>query len=1016
VLCTWHGLTQLLRTAKLLPSVRLTLRNASLSKVVLFKRTDSVADVQKVAVGKLKTKKSALHASWTLGSAAPQPLRDLHSVPDGAAVEFSDSPADSSTRAASGAASSSSSQPAADEPAQAEAAVPEEEADAPADALLVAARAARSARSAAALAAALLSPAEAVAESARLLATAGRAPPAMSAARAALPCAAHRADFLSALSRHAVLLLRAETGSGKSTQAPQYVLEDAVARGAGATTNILVAQPRRVAASSLARRVADERGEALGDVVGCAMRGARHASRRTRILYCTTGVLLRLLTEGGASLARVSHVFIDEVHERSVEVDLCMLLLRRMLHATAASTPRVCLMSATADAEALAAYFGGAPSAAVLRVPGRAHPVRTLFLEDVLEAQPTLRLAPPQRAPQRPASAAQQQQQQRRREGEPAPQVRRLDLPPCDDGDDGDDRAPSERDAPLPPGGYSAATMSTLRQWDGDRIDYALLTAAVAHAVAHLCAGSPSGAVLVFLPGAAEIARAAAAIGAHPVLARFARCVPLHGSLPVAAQQRAFEPAPPGVTKVVLSTNVAETAVTIPDCTVVVDTCRVKEMSFDAARGMTRLADGAACRAALTQRAGRAGRVRPGTALRLLPRAAFDALPHASAPELLRTPLEAALLSAHLMLPPDAAAGGNAAAVALLRAAPSPPPAAALDAATATLRCVGALDVRGALTPLGLLLAHIPVDARLAKMCVYASLLGCLPAALTIAAALATRSPFAPPPDRLEAANEARRRLAAGRSSDHLAVLAAYDGWRAAKRRGRGAERAFLDDNALSASALREMEDVRAVLRARLSDAGIIADDAAHDGGGDGADAPPGCREEDAALLRGVLAAGLWPRLARVSRTPPRRPGDAPGTLLLAGPRAEEVYPHPGSINAKGLPDGGWVAYLEAVETSRAFVRESTLVSPFAVALFCGDLAVDHGGGAVACDGWARFRAPPAAGVLLKRLRARLGAALLARVAGTPPSPADEATTAAVIKLLRAERPPPTLRRATGGD
>jgi ATP-dependent RNA helicase DHX57 len=1004
--------------------VRLTLRNASLSKVVLFKRTDSVADVLKVAVGKLKTKKSATHASWTLGSAAAQPLCDLHSVPDGAAVEFSDTPVDGSSRAPSDVASF---QPAAGDATEPEAAEPEE-VDAPADdALLMAARAARATRSAVVLAAALLSPSEVAAESARLLGGAGRAPPAMASARAALPCAAHRADFLAALSRHAVLLLRAETGSGKSTQAPQYVLEDAVARGAGAATYILVAQPRRVAASSLARRVAAERGETLGDVVGCAMRGARHASRRTRILYCTTGVLLRLLTEGGASLARVSHVFIDEVHERSVEVDLCMLLLRRMLQdaarcADAASPPppRVCLMSATADAEALAAYFGGAPTAGVLRVPGRTHPVRTLFLEDVLEAQPSLRLSQPQRAPhERPASASQQQrqqqqQQQRRREGEPAPQARRLDLPPCGDDDDGDGAAPSERDAPRPSGGYSAATLASLRQWDGERIDYALLTAAVAHAVATLCAGSPPGAVLVFLPGAAEIARAAAAIGAHPVLARAARCVPLHGSLPVAAQQRAFEPAPPGLTKVVLSTNVAETAVTIPDITVVVDTCRVKEMSFDVARGMARLADGAACRAALAQRAGRAGRVRPGAALRLLPRAAFDALPHATAPELLRTPLEAALLSAHLMLPPDAAGGGNAAAVALLRAAPSPPPAAALDAASATLRAIGALDARGALTPLGLLLAHIPVDARLAKMCVYASLLGCLPAALTIAAALATRSPFAPPPDRLEAANEARRRLAAGRSSDHLAVLAAYDGWRAAKRRGRGAERAFLDEHALSASALREMEDVRAVLRARLSEAGVVADDGADDDG-DGADAPP-CREEDAALLRGVLAAGLWPRLARVSRTPPRRPGDAPGTLLLAGPRCEELYPHPGSVNAKGLPDGGWVAYLEAVETSRAFVRDSTLVSPFAVALFCGDLAVDHGGGAVACDGWARFRAPPAAGVLLKRLRARLGAALLARVAGAPPSPADEATAAAVVKLLRAERPPPTLRRATGGD
>jgi ATP-dependent RNA helicase DHX57 len=505
------------------------------------------------------------------------PLRDLATVPDGATVEFT---AVAPPEAAAAPAAEDSAPPDADD------------AD---EAGLAAALAAR--RSAAsALCATRLSPADAAAESQRLRAAARPSP--MAAQRAALPCAPLKQQILDALAGQDVLLLAGETGSGKSTQVPQYVLEDAIERGVGAETYVIVAQPRRVAATSLARRVAAERGERPGELVGFAVRGASQTSRRTRVLYCTTGILLRRLTDD-PSLPGVSHVFIDEVHERSLDVDMCLLLLRRSLAAAAADAaaprpPRVCLMSATADAAPLAAYFG--PRAGVLRVPGRVHPVQTLFLEDILAANPDFRFAP--RPPPSPHDAA------RRAADGPPPQMRLLEVP-------GD--RPSTRDSPLPQRGYNDATLAIMRGWDSERVDYPLLALAVTHAVTRCCGGSPGGSVLVFLPGAPEITRAASMLEAHaPLRAARICCVPLHGSLPPSEQQLAFEPAAQGRIKVVLATNVAETALTIPDVTCVVDTARVKEMSFDAARGVGRLKEGLACRAALAQRAGRAGRLRPG--------------------------------------------------------------------------------------------------------------------------------------------------------------------------------------------------------------------------------------------------------------------------------------------------------------------------------------------------------------------------------------------------------------------
>ena len=201
-------------------------------------------------------------------------------------------------------------------------------------------------------------------------------------ARRRLPAYGARAELLEALRKSRVVVVSGETGCGKSTQVPQYLLEDMCAAGRGGECSIVVTQPRRIAALALAERVASERGGGkAGGVVGYAVRLESKVTRDvTRLLFCTTGVLLqRLRTD--PTLRELSHVVIDEVHERSLDSDFLLIVLRDALAAN--PNLRVVLMSATLNAAGFAAYFGGA---AMLHIPGRTFPIDDYFLEDAIEA------------------------------------------------------------------------------------------------------------------------------------------------------------------------------------------------------------------------------------------------------------------------------------------------------------------------------------------------------------------------------------------------------------------------------------------------------------------------------------------------------------------------------------------------------------------------------------------------------------------------------------------------------
>ncbi|MEM9073047.1 MAG: ATP-dependent helicase HrpB [Myxococcota bacterium] len=480
----------------------------------------------------------------------------------------------------------------------------------------------------------------------------------------ALPIDAHLDAIVASLRERRAAVIVAEPGAGKTTRVPP-VLRDL---GNG---DVVVLEPRRLAARMAARRVADELGETLGQGVGYTVRFDNKTSAQTRLRFVTEGVFVRRLSEDPL-LEGTSVVVFDELHERHLHTDLALALARR----AQGQRPLFLVgMSATLDAAPLATFL----DAAVHEVPGRVHPV-------------SIDYAPGQEKLERQVSAA----------------VRR-----------------------------------TLRE-------------------------VPGGDVLVFLPGAAEIRRAMDACRPND-----ADVLALHGDLPMEAQDRAVQTGPRR--KVILSTNIAESSVTIEGVTAVIDAGLVRRAGVSPWTGLPTLVTVRTSQASAIQRAGRAGRLRPGHCLRLYSEHDFRGRDAHDLPEIARTDLaELVLLLVSL--------GEDPADFPFFEA----PPPSALEAATRLLSHLGAIN-RRALTDVGRAMVRLPLHPRLARLAVEAKARGVGPRGALVAALAAER--------------ELRRERDTDRvgSSDLLARLedfeaAEAEGLRTSELRARG-----LDPNAFRA-------------------------------------------------------------------------------------------------------------------------------------------------------------------------------------------------------------------------
>jgi len=558
--------------------------------------------------------------------------------------------------------------------------------------------------------------------------------------RGRLPAFKTGDEICAAVRSEQVTLILGATGCGKTTQIPQFLLEDASARGE--PCRILATQPRRISAVSVAERVASERGGKLGGKVAFKIRFEDKVSEDTQLIFCTVGILLKVM-QSNSHLDGATHIIVDEVHERDLHTDFLLTLLRRVLDKR--RDLKVVLMSATVDPSAFQSYF---PGAKTLEIPGKTnYPIEELFLEDVVQALPARQLAQwreaamnvrPQKVsafsqgplPNLPADA-----------NRVSDEMPRLDIDMCKDIAWAHTRSPEELDLDL-----------------------------VQAIVEMVHASGEEGAILIFMPGWGEILKTMDKLQGSSI-SRELQVHPLHSRMPTAEQQAIFQPPPAGKRKVIIATILAETSITVEDVVFVIDPGRSRSTFFNKDSKVSALKTVWYSKANGFQRRGRSGRCRPGKWFRLYSSLQWEAMQEYELPEMLRAPLEELCLevaSLHLGPPAD-----------FLREAVSPPPQEIVQHAVSLLYNLGAVsDASGAtLTPLGEKLAKIQVHPMLGKMLLLGGLFRCFQPIMTICAALGYKSPFVCPMGMEKEANQAKRLLADNSMSDLVALANAYDGW-----------------------------------------------------------------------------------------------------------------------------------------------------------------------------------------------------------------------------------------------
>jgi len=497
--------------------------------------------------------------------------------------------------------------------------------------------------------------------------------------RIGLPVWEYREQFFDLLANNQIIVLVGETGSGKTTQIPQWSVE--YVRKLGVNKKVACTQPRRVAAMSVAQRVADEMDVPLGQEVGYTIRFEDCSSPKTILKYQTDGMLLREAMSD-PHLDGYQIVLLDEAHERTLATDILMGVLKEVIKQR--PDLKLVIMSATLDAGKFQTYFDGAP---LMNVPGRTHPVEIFY-------------------------------------------------------------------TPEPEKDYLEAAIRTVMQ-------------------IHMCE-EIVGDVLLFLTGQEEIEEACKRLkrdteNLGPEVGDM-KCIPLYSTLPPNLQQRIFESAPPVKAngaigrKVVISTNIAETSLTIDGVVFVIDPGFAKQKVYNPRIRVESLLVSPVSKASAQQRAGRAGRTRPGKCFRLYTEKAYkQEMQDNTYPEILRSNLGSVVLNLKKLGIDDLVHFDFM----------DPPAPETLMRALELLNYLGALDDDGNMTELGTIMAEFPLDPQLAKMLIASTEFNCSNEILSITAMLSVPQFFMRPNEAKKQADEAKMKFA-HIDGDHLTMLNVY--------------------------------------------------------------------------------------------------------------------------------------------------------------------------------------------------------------------------------------------------
>ncbi|XP_027940431.1 DExH-box ATP-dependent RNA helicase DExH6 isoform X1 [Vigna unguiculata] len=733
--------------------------------------------------------------------------------------------------------------------------------------------------------------------------------------RSKLPIASFKDAITSTVESHQVVLISGETGCGKTTQVPQFILDHMW--GKGEVCKIVCTQPRRISATSVSERISAERGETIGENVGYKIRLESRGGRQSSIVLCTTGVLLRVLVSKGSrsskighmkdDISGITHIIMDEIHERDRYSDFMLAIIRDMLP----SYPhlRLILMSATIDAVRFSQYFGGCP---VISVPGFTYPVKTFYLEDVLSIVKSKNDNHLDSTTSSTSINTRELSEEEKlsmdeainlawsndewdmllelvsSEGTPelfnyqhsltgitplmvfAGKGRVGDMcmllscgADCNlkaqDGMTALEIAERQKQPEAAEilkkhlnNDFSNSTEENklldkyLSTVNPELVDIVLIE----QLIRKICIDSTDGGILVFLPGWDEINRTREKLFASYFFKNSSKfmLISLHSMVPSMEQKKVFRRPPHGCRKIVLSTNIAETAITIDDIVYVIDTGRMKEKSYDPYNNVSTLQSSWISKASAKQREGRAGRCQPGICYHLYSRTRAASLPDFQIPEIRRIPIEELCLQVKLLDP-------NCKVEEFLGKTLDPPVFESIRNAIIILQEIGAFSSDEKLTKLGEKLGSLPVHPSICRMLFFAILMNCLDPALTLACASEYRDPFTLPmlPEEKKRATAAKSELASlyGGCGDQFAVLAAFECWNNSKKMG--LEARFCSQYFVSSSAMHMLSGMRRQLQTELIRNGFINEDASS----------YSVNAYDPGVLHAVLVAGLYPMVGR---------------------------------------------------------------------------------------------------------------------------------------------------------
>ncbi|PVZ99340.1 hypothetical protein BB558_004641 [Smittium angustum] len=578
--------------------------------------------------------------------------------------------------------------------------------------------------------------------------------------------------LISSASNSRVFIVEGDTGCGKSTQIPQIILQNLLQDPNYDGGRIICTQPRRVSAVSIAQRISQELADpgfsGVGgsrSLVGSQVRLDSNVSDANVVVFCTTGVLIQRLTSN-PRLDGISVVIVDEVQERSMETDFLLVVLQKLL--LERSDLFVVLMSATIDTSSFSKYFYGCP---IIKIPGRTFPVDSYYLDKligvsnyILEDDSEYAIREYQEFKSKikvgkTKGLKYETTHYLEYETPKSTNTQFSKLSIQENIESGNDSF-QKKAKPIDP-------LEMISKMNSNKVNLELIS----HLIRNLALFNDKdntaehhqfwnnvpqdGAILVFLPGIKDINRLANMLEDDKDL-HFILVIRLHSAIYNSKQSNEkggknekyldpFSPAPPGMRKVVISTNIAETGITIPDVTVVIDCGRSKQVRFDSRNQLSIMEERYISKASAKQRRGRAGRVQSGACFCLFTEQQLDSWPDFDTPEVTRLPLHNLCLKVKSLY-------SDMDLFEFFKNMLDPPPTSAVELAIYSLVGSNALKVLEynnesiqptsvptlgmEITSLGQHISKLPVDFHIAKMLLYGVLLRCLDPICTIAAAL----------------------------------------------------------------------------------------------------------------------------------------------------------------------------------------------------------------------------------------------------------------------------------------